>query len=71
MRIESIEIYEKSIVLYKNNGVDERAIEFVEDMKFREENAVKCYCDEHEINYSEMYSNYKEIERRKEESVAL
>jgi mRNA interferase MazF len=70
-RIRFIERAKESIEFYKSIKADNYSIDFAEDEKFKEENALKYYCYKNQIDYIEIWNNYEELERRKEESVAL
>lgn len=70
-KIKFIETCKQSIeFLQKING-DQYSIDLAEDEKFKEENALQYFCYNNKISYDEIYNNYIEIEKRKEEVIAL
>jgi mRNA interferase MazF len=70
-KIKLIEGCKKSLELvYIMNG-NQDSIDLFEDRIFEEENSLQYYCDIKNINYNEIYNDYLELERIKEESIAL
>jgi len=66
-----INTYEITIETMKINNVSSEAIDLIEDQKFREENGLKCYCDDNRLSYDILYNDYKNMMKDKEEDVAL
>jgi mRNA interferase MazF len=70
-KIKFIETCKQSIEFLKSIKGDKYSINLAEDEKFKEENSLKYYCYKNNINYKEIYNNYLELEKRKEEGIAL
>jgi mRNA-degrading endonuclease toxin of MazEF toxin-antitoxin module len=62
-----IETYDTTIKIMKINNVDNNSICLIDNEKFREVNALKCYCDDNNLNYDEIYNNYKSIKMEGED----
>lgn len=68
---KSIDTYEMTIETMQINNVQQEAIDLIENQKFREENGLKCYCDDNKLNYNILYNDYKNMIKEKEEDIAL
>lgn len=56
--------------LYKIKG-DNYSIKLAEEEKKKEEDALKYFCYKNKLDYNEICENYMELEKRKEDSIAL
>jgi mRNA interferase MazF len=68
---KSIDTYEMTIETMQINNVPQEAVDLIENQKFREENGLKCYCDDNKLNYNILYNDYKNMVKEKEEDIAL
>jgi mRNA interferase MazF len=70
-KIKMIETCKTSLkIIYSMNG-DRNASNLFEDRIFEEENALRTYCYNNEINYEKMYENYFEIYSNNYEKIAI
>lgn len=70
-KIRFIERAKESIEFYKSINADNYSINFAEDEKFREENALQSYCDYNNIDYHKIYNDYLKLTRKEDKFVAI